>query len=179
MTEMEKLQLAKNCMDMLAQGIDPASGQKIPEDSLLNSVRLAGCFSYVAGVLEQVIDNGGEVRKISRGTYVTAEELQRVKPAQEPLLLTQFVRMVIAVVGEQKRKRLNTVTIKSWLIAEGFLDRQTDADGGIRHLPTAKGVQIGLSTGARKGLNSDEYQAVLYSPEAQQFLLDHIPEIID
>ena len=47
MTELETVQRAKMYMDKLAQGIDPISGQELPEDSALNNVRLARCFFYV------------------------------------------------------------------------------------------------------------------------------------
>ena len=61
MTELEIMQRAKMYMDKLAQGIDPISGQEVPNDSVLNNVRLARCFFYVSGVLDQVIANGGRV----------------------------------------------------------------------------------------------------------------------
>ena len=61
MTELETVQRAKMYMDKLAQGIDPISGQELPEDSALNNVRLARCFFYVSGILDQVIANGGVV----------------------------------------------------------------------------------------------------------------------
>ena len=51
MTELEIMQRAKMYMEKLAQGIDPISDQEIPEDSVLNNVRLARCFFYVSGVL--------------------------------------------------------------------------------------------------------------------------------
>lgn len=41
MTELEIMQRAKMYLDKLAQGIDPISGQEIPNDSVLNNVRLA------------------------------------------------------------------------------------------------------------------------------------------
>lgn len=59
MTELETMQRAKMYLDKLAQGIDPISGQEIPNDSVLNNVRLARCFFYVSGILDQVIANGG------------------------------------------------------------------------------------------------------------------------
>ena len=61
MTELEIMQCAKMYMDKLAQGIDPISDQEVPEDSVLNNVRLARCFFYVSDVLGQVIANGGRI----------------------------------------------------------------------------------------------------------------------
>ena len=61
MTEIDIMKRAKMYLDNLSQGIDPISGQEVPEDSVLNNVRLARCFFYVSGILEQVIENGGKV----------------------------------------------------------------------------------------------------------------------
>ena len=85
MTELEIMQRAKMYMDKLAQGIDPISDQEMPEDSVLNNVRLARCFFYVSGVLDQVIANGGNVKKTpKKDFYVTEEELRRIAVSQEP-----------------------------------------------------------------------------------------------
>lgn len=92
MTELEIMQRAKMYMEKLAQGIDPISDREIPEDSVLNNVRLARCFFYVSGVLDQVIANGGNVKKTpKKNFYVTEEELWRVNPSREPIRITQFV----------------------------------------------------------------------------------------
>ena len=61
MTELEAMQRAKMYLDKLAQGIDPITNQEVPEDSVLNNVRLARCFFYVSDVLGKVIDNGGVI----------------------------------------------------------------------------------------------------------------------
>ena len=47
MTEIDIMKRAKMYLDNLSQGIDPISGQEVPEDSVLNNVRLARCFFYV------------------------------------------------------------------------------------------------------------------------------------
>ena len=51
MTELETMQRAKMYLDKLAQGTDPITNQEVPEDSVLNNVRLARCFFYVSDVL--------------------------------------------------------------------------------------------------------------------------------
>lgn len=178
MTELETMQRAKMYMDKLAQGIDPISGLEIPEDSVLNNIRLARCFFYVSGVLDQVIANGGKVQKAAKGDfYITEEELCRAKPEQEPIRITQFVSMLMEAINDPDRKRMNPTMVTNWLIEKGFMARQQGADGKSKRLPTATGEQIGLSTKAYQG-QYGEYQAVYYSAEAQQFLLDHLQEML-
>ena len=46
----------------------------------------------------------------------------------------------------------------------------------MRRIPTDLGQSIGLYTEARAG-KYGEYQAIYYDSRAQQFLLEHLPEI--
>lgn len=178
MTELEMIQRAKMYMEKLAQGIDPISDQEIPEDSVLNNVRLARCFFYVSGVLDQVIANGGNVKKTpKKNFYVTEEELRRLNPSPEPIRITQFVELVMNAINDPDRKKLKTTTITDWLIEKGFLSKQADTDGKSKRLPTAMGEQIGLAVKLREG-QYGTYQAVYYSEEAQRFILDHLQEIL-
>ena len=178
MTELEVMQRAKMYMEKLAQGIDPISDQEMPEDSVLNNVRLARCFFYVSGILAQVIANGGKIASTPKKVFfITDEELRRVNPSQEPIRITQFVELVMNAINDPDRKRLKTTTITSWLIEKGFMSKQADTDGKSKRLPTAMGEQIGLAVKLREG-QYGTYQAVYYSEEAQRFLLDHLQEIV-
>lgn len=47
MTDLEIMQRAKMYLDRLAQGIDPISGQEMPEDTILNQARLARCKGMI------------------------------------------------------------------------------------------------------------------------------------
>ena len=178
MTELETMQRAKMYMDKLAQGIDPISGQEISEDSVLNNVRLARCFFYVSGVLDGVIANGGRVKRTAKNDfYITEEELRCIKPMREPIRITQFVGLLMNTINDPDRKAIKATTITSWLTEKGFLSKQEDADGKSKRLPTAMGEQIGISAKLHQG-QYGEYQAVYYSSEAQQFILDRLPEIL-
>ena len=62
MTEVEVQQRAKRYLDCLVQGINPLDGTVIPEGDTVRQVRIARCLQYVSGILEQVIENHGEVQ---------------------------------------------------------------------------------------------------------------------
>ena len=63
MTELEKMEHAKQYLDQLADGIDPLTGRELPDDTVLNQVRLSRCFFYVSDVLRRVIENGGKIQR--------------------------------------------------------------------------------------------------------------------
>lgn len=61
MTDLEIMQHAKDYLDKLAKGINPLTDQEVPEDDVVNNVRISHCLFYVSDVLRQVIENGGVI----------------------------------------------------------------------------------------------------------------------
>ena len=175
MTELETMQRAKMYLDRLAQGIDPITNQEVPDDSVLNNVRLARCFFYVSGVLDQVIANGGIIGEKPKlqPFAVDKEQLAKVQLSHEPVRVTQLVEMISAAVDNPQMKKLSTTVITNWLLEKGFLEKETSADGKSRRIPTQNGLMIGLSTQTRQG-QYGEYQAVFYNAHAQRFVLDNL-----
>ena len=175
MTELETMQRAKMYLDKLAQGIDPITNQEVPEDSVLNNVRLARCFFYVSGVLEQVIANGGAIgaKPKLQPFAVDPEQLAKVQLSLEPVRVTQLVEMISATVDNPQMKKLSTTVITNWLLEKGFLKKETGAEGKSRRIPTQNGLMIGLSAQTRQG-QYGEYQAVFYNSDAQRFVLDNL-----
>lgn len=51
MTELEIMQRAKMYLDKMAQGIDPISGQPVPDSDCICQERISKCLTYVSGVL--------------------------------------------------------------------------------------------------------------------------------
>ncbi len=179
MTELETMQRAKMYMDKLAQGIDPITNQEVPEDSVLNHVRLARCFFYVSDVLGQVIANGGVIgAKPNLPFCISMEQLVKVKTVAEPIRITQLVAMINGVINHPQMKKLSATVITDWLLEKGFLEKITGPNGENRRIPTQRGLMIGLSTQLRQGKYS-EYQAVFYNTDAQQFVLDNLLSMLE
>lgn len=113
--------------------------------SALNNVRLARCFFYVSGVLEQVIRNGGHV-----GTVQKAE----------------FANALLQAVDKNSVKKLNVVRITNWLVEKGYMVNGPIPDGRSRRVPTAAGRDLGMTTQLRQAPDG-EYLAVYYNSNAQ------------
>ena len=113
MTEIEIMQRAKMYMDKLSQGVDPVTDEEMPEDSVLNNVKLARCFFYVSGVLQQVINNGGIVSgkapKIKKVDFaITPEQITKIEIPRYPIRITEFVEMLNDAVDAPEMKKLKT-----------------------------------------------------------------------
>ena len=181
MTDLEVMQRAKMYMDKLAHGIDPITDQEMEGDSVLNNVRLARCFFYVSDVLGRVIANGGYIGAKQKQKLepfeITPEQLAKVQLPQEPVRITQLVEIISAATENPCMKKLSTTTVTNWLMEKGFLEKQTDADGKAKRIPTKNGLLIGMFTQTRQG-QYGQYQAVMYNTAAQQFILDNLFAIL-
>lgn len=59
MTEVEKIAYARSCIQKLANGINPVTGEEVSEGDVINQVRISRCLFYVSDILGQVVENGG------------------------------------------------------------------------------------------------------------------------
>ena len=178
MTELETIQRAKMYMDKLAQGIDPISNQAMPLDFGLNQLRLQRCLSYVSGLLNQVIENGGVVGYHAKTLEfsLTPEQQSRVNIFPYPIRIRDFVEELYRVAGNPEMKRLSTTKITGWLLEQGFLVKEQGEGGKAQRVPSEAGRSLGLSSQVRQSKDG-EYMAVFYDSNAQSFLLDHLDEI--
>lgn len=182
MTELETMQRAKMYLDKLAQGIDPISGAEVPEDSVLNNVRLARCFFYVSDVLQKVIDNGGEIGAKPKAKKIpftiTLQQLATLQIGSEPVRIGEFMELLHqAAGGNPEMTKPSTTVVTNWLLEKGFLFKQDGPDGKSNRIPTEAGKRLGIYTETREG-QYGQYLAVYYTPQAQQFLLDNLPGIL-
>jgi len=175
MTELETMQRAKMYLDKLAQGIDPITNQEVPEDSVLNNVRLARCFFYISDVLGRVIANGGTVGQNAKTLdfSITPDQLANVRIMEYPVRITEFSDTLYQAVGDPQMKKPSVKRISDWLVEQGLLTQVTGQDGKAHRVPTDRGLSMGISTRLRQSRDGD-YQAVYYDRNMQRFLLDNL-----
>ncbi len=181
MTELETLQRAKMYMEKLANGINPIDGSMIPDEDIVNNVRLSRCFFYVADVLRQVIDNGGVTpqSKAKKEPFtLPAEKRKDFAFSDEPITITEIVNRLNDLVACENMTKLTTSMILDWLITIDALKIEPTTEGRSAKRPTTQGAMLGISTENRNGMNGP-YSVVVYNREAQQFLLDNIDAAIE
>lgn len=74
-------------------------------------------------------------------------------------------------------EKLSFKTISGWLIEMGFLKRIVTEDGRTSRRPTTAGNTLGIHTENRIG-RQGPYTAVVYSKDAQQFILDNLDAVV-
>ncbi len=182
MTELEIMQHAKGYLDKLAQGIDPLTGYEVPEDDVINNVRISRCLFYVSDVLRQVIENGGIQVKTVRNSgkppfSLSYEERERYPFGDFPVTVSVIAQRLNELVEPETMQKLKTTSITKFLLQSGLLFEEESVSGSKNKRPTEAGRQLGISAAQRIGQNG-EYTAVVYSREAQQLILDNLDAII-
>lgn len=184
MTELEKVKRAKMYIEQLANGIDPITANELPDDTILNNVRLSRCFFYVTDILQQVVENGGEVGKKPESQKlafeITAEQKKKIPLSDMPILVSALCENINSVIDCIMFKKLQATRVTEWLTKKGFLQEIASQNGektSRRKMLTDKSSLIGITQEDRISQYGKQYPANLYSKEAQLFIIDHIDEI--
>ena len=187
MTELEKIAYAKSFIDKLANGINPLDDTPIPDDDIVNNVRLSRCFFYVSTILQKEID--WERRKVPKEKKskklpfsITPEQLQQFEYSQYPISVSAMARKINWLVREDiEEKRMEKFSyrkINYWLHDIGMIEwREWGDNGKSKRFPTSDGEAIGLVL--RIWENYGRKSPVIYlSEEAQHFIIDNIEAVM-
>ena len=183
MTELEIMHRAKMYIDSLAQGIDPLTGSPVPENDVINNVRISRCLFYVSGVLGKVIENGGEVqkrilKKSEKAPFeLTEEQLSILSADDMPEYISYIVNDINSLIDEEKMRKLSYRTVNEWLVQNGFLEIKTYNEKSFKRV-TPEGMKLGITEIKRENEKGTFY-VISYDRNARQFLIDNLPAIIE
>ena len=205
MNKFQVIEHAKNYLDMLAAGTDPISKELIPDDSVVSKPQLKKCFQFVSAVLQEVLQNNGLVLPDAEDANTQAPatapvtvngsnyELVRKKAAfcmtqeqKNEVLISRLpitpneLKKVKRTVNAADMEKLSIKSISDWLNSQGYI-----AEGKMPAVinrtiwkPTQLAQQIGFTEMDVPDANTgDMKQQLMYSSQAQQFLLAHMEEI--
>ena len=178
MAEPEKLRKVKQCIASLAEGLDPFSGQPLPEGDIVNDVRVSRSLFFVSALLQEQL-KGPTARKSGkkREFWLSLEEREHVVFSAQPIPASELARRMNEAAGAQDRKKISYRQITDWLAEVGMLRLEENSAGGQRRRPTASGEKLGISVEDRVG-QYGPYQVVLYNRDAQRFIVDNVDAIM-
>lgn len=182
MTELEKIAYARSYIQKLANGINPVTGQEVPEEDVVNHIRISRCLFYVSDILGQVVENGGvsvrkrKVRKLPFQLDMQARESFRYSEA--PIPISEITRRINELIRPEEMTKLSYRHILEWLIEIGLLVVVPDASGKAIRKPTSSGEDIGITVEHRQSPRGP-YTVVVYSRAAQEFILDNLDGAIE
>ncbi len=181
-TEVEMLTKAKMYMEKLASGVDPLSGNLASENDVINQLKLSRCFTYVAGVLQSVIDNGGKVEKVASSKklpfYLPLEDRDDFEFSDDPIPVSILTERINSLIDTDTMFKMKYRSITSWLVSVGILEEKVDSDGKTKKVPTKDGNAVGITSQQRTGMYG-VYYVTVYNRVAQKFILDNIDTITE
>ncbi len=189
---MEKTKMllrAKSYLELLAKGIDPISGREVPEDTVLGQERLRKCFSFVAGVLEEAVEQHGlislpenekngayEVARRKAPFFLPALPRERIPISGEALTTAAFVKNINIAVDAESMEKLSLTTLNRWLKKQGLVEEskeRTTVQRTVRHVtPAAAGVGI-LERSAVDPRTGELSSEIALTRQAQEYILSH------
>ncbi len=181
MTEIEKIQRAKMYLDKLANGINPLDDTMLPEEDIVNNVRITRCLHYVSEVLGQVIENERiksqpKIRKVPFA--ISNEQLAGYPMPEHPIQISEITNRINSLIDTNRMRQLSANTITAWLVTEELLYVVARPDGKTSKYPTENGYRFGISTEPRMGAGA-EYTAILYNSYAQMYILKNLQIILE
>ena len=157
MTELEMINRAKTYIDKLANGVNPLTDEPVSENDIVNNVRIS--------------------RK-KQPFIIRKEQRKRFEFSETPISVSEIARRFNAAVNTEGAVQMRYSGITFWLIESGLLSVDRREDGREVKLPTAAGMELGISQEVRSGANGS-YTVVVYNENAQRYIVDNIDAILE
>lgn len=181
MTELEMINRAKTYIDKLANGVNPLTDEPVSENDIVNNVRISRCFFYISDLLRRFAE-GGFPEAAKKGKkqpfIITEEQRKRFEFSETPISVSEIARRFNAAVNTEGAVQMRYSGITFWLIESGLLSVDRREDGREVKLPTAAGMELGISQEVRSGANGS-YTVVVYNKNAQRYIVDNIDAILE
>ena len=174
---LELLKHAKGYIEKMANGINLLTGENVPDNDLINNVRISRCLFYVNNVLGEVIDNEGIKKQKKIRFCLTKEELNNFEYSNTPIPISTITKELNKLNQNKNMTKLKTTHITNWLINIGILE-ETEVNGKNYKLPTKTGKDIGLYIEERIGYNG-EYYIVQYPKQSQEFIINNFDDLLE
>ena len=179
MDEKRLVEHANGYIKQMAKGINPLTGENVPDSDLINNVKISRCLFYVSEVLDkytELIESSGKRNKSKAKFYAKSEDFNNFVYFNEPTYLSILTKAINELYNKDDMRKLPAAAISNWLVSQGFLMNYTREDGRLSKKPTSLGNNLGISQIVKEGKNSP-YSLNVYNREAQKFIIDNIEEI--
>ncbi|MBR1927604.1 MAG: hypothetical protein IJ840_07670 [Bacteroidales bacterium] len=170
--DQNKLKVAIDWINKLANGMNPLDGSTLPDSDIVNNVHISRCLFYVSRMLE---DSGKKTstrqKQYEREFQLTQEIASKVFIA-ERTGIAMFVKEINKVIPDNMQP-LAASKVTQWLVSIGYLVEQQSSDGRKYKSPTELGTSIGMTSAWRDG-SQGQYLAISYDANAQHFILENL-----
>lgn len=181
MDDLKILIHARHYIGSMANGINPLNGEYAPQGDTISQERIQKCCSYVANILDKLIENGGEFGRPKRQKFsITPQQISKVEISAEPIGINEFAKRINAATDKNMRG-ISGAKIASWLAENGYLTvvEKSESVTKTHKVTNERSAVLGITMTELANVSTGEiYQKILYSPQAQRFILDNIDRIM-
>lgn len=170
--DQNKLKVAIDWINKLANGMNPLDGSALPDSDIVNNVHISRCLFYVSHVLEDAGKKTSSRQKQYELEFQLNPEIVSKVYIAERTGIAMFVKEINKVIPENMQP-LAASKVTQWLVLVGYLVEQQSSDGHKYKAPTELGTSIGMTSAWRDG-SQGQYLAVSYDANAQHFILENL-----
>lgn len=176
MTEIEEIKYVKSLIESLARGVNPLNGESVPDNEVINNVKISRCLFYVVDVLERLCqgEHIEKEKKLKTPHFIEEGELEKFEYADYGIAISDITKRINNIISYNGRKVKRTMIVKR-LIEDGYIS-ESEINGRKYRLPTDKGIQAGIYTEERFGYNG-AYKVVLYDRNAQRIVIEYLKSL--
>lgn len=192
--ESRVLERAEQYIRKLSIGVNPLSGEALPEGDACKQERISKCLAYVADYLQQRIVPSREpqnakkaakrqelrhARKLASAELtLSPETLAKYEISEEPVSLSGFVRRLNALIPEGSGMiPLIYSDVAEILTREGVLLKETGEKGKDMNLPSPHGEEMGFMR-AEADIRGHHAVYTKCNDVAQRFILEKIQDCV-
>ncbi|HCY49751.1 MAG TPA: hypothetical protein DHU79_05775 [Clostridiales bacterium] len=186
MTEAQKILYAKNYIDKMANGQNPLTDEALPDDDLLNNVKITRCLFFVSSLLQELVDlKSGPQTTEQKHTYnkpkTTFEATKEMIDGfpydnTHEMYIKQVVDYFNAFAEANGMRKVYTTAVLDWLTKNEYLLDVT-TDGENHKAVSGLGKQYGVFSQLRKDSEGKCYSLITLNESAQRLVAEHINEI--
>ena len=176
---LELLKHAKGYIEKMANGINPLTNEIVPDNDLINNIRISRCLFYVNNILGEILDTDEQKHRKNKKIpfNLNKETLNNFEYSNTPITISAITKELNKLNTNSEMSKLKTTHITNWLINIGIL-LEKKINGKKYKFPTETGKSIGLYIEERIGYNG-EYYIVEYPKQSQEFIIKNFEHLIE
>ena len=125
MTELEKIAYAKTYIEKLANGVNPVTGQVVPDGDVINNVKISRCLFYVSDLLRQMIEEKAlsqtKGKSAKQPFQLDYEARKQFRYSGSPIPISEIAKRINELIPIEKMQKLSYKCLLDWLIESNFL----------------------------------------------------------
>ena len=187
MEDLKILKLARFYMSAMSTGINPLTGEFVPENDSLSNERIQKCCEYMVQLVDKVIENNGyidtkskPIKQKRKKFFITPSQINEIRLSDVPIGVNELAKRINAVIDENMRG-ISGAKIAAWMAQEGYLGvEKIENTGKTRKVLNEKSQSIGLIDQNKVNIETGEvYKQILYTKDTQYFVLNNIKNIMN